>query len=47
MNSLLNDKSGAVIGYKYSGIITMTAAIGAVLSGADDAETTEFGNVGE
>jgi DNA transposition AAA+ family ATPase len=46
VNSLLNDKSGAIIGYKYSGIITMTPAIGAVLAGADDAKTTEFGNVG-
>lgn len=43
----MKDKSGAVISYKYSGIITLTPAIGAVLTGAADAKTTDFGNVGE
>ena len=47
MNSILKDKSGAVISYKYSGIITLTPAIAAVLGGAADAKTTDFGNVGE
>ncbi|TVY51022.1 hypothetical protein LCER1_G005693 [Lachnellula cervina] len=45
VNSILKDKSGAVISYKYSGIITVTPAIGAVLAGAADAKSTDFGNV--
>jgi len=45
VNSVLKDKSGAVISYKYSGIITLTPAIGAVLGGATDAKSTDFGNV--
>jgi hypothetical protein len=46
VTSTLKDKSGAFILYKYTGIITMTPQIGAVLGGAEDAATTEFGNVG-
>ncbi|KAF4637444.1 hypothetical protein G7Y89_g650 [Cudoniella acicularis] len=45
VNSVLKDKSGAFIAYKYSGIITLSPAIGDVLSGAPGAETTGFGNV--
>ena len=47
MNSVLKDKSGAIISYKYSGIITLTPAIGAVLGGAADAKSTDFGNIGK
>jgi hypothetical protein len=43
----MKDKTGAIIFYKYSGIITLTPEIGAVLSGAAEAKTTEFGNVGK
>ncbi|EPE36322.1 hypothetical protein GLAREA_05660 [Glarea lozoyensis ATCC 20868] len=45
VTSTLSDTTGAYILYKYSGIITLTPQIGAVLSGAPDAATTEFGNV--
>jgi len=45
VNSTLKDKTGAFIFYRYTGIITLTPAIGAVLSGAADAKSTEFGDV--
>ncbi len=35
----------AFLKYSYTGIITLTPAIGAVLSGAPGAATTPFGNV--
>ena len=47
VNSVLKDKSGAIISYKYSGIITLTPEIGAVLGGTPDAKTTDFGNIGK
>ncbi|KAG9235657.1 hypothetical protein BJ875DRAFT_440168 [Amylocarpus encephaloides] len=45
VSSILKDKSGAIISYKYSGIITLSPEIGAVLGGSPDAKTTDFGNV--
>ncbi|CZR61172.1 uncharacterized protein PAC_11068 [Phialocephala subalpina] len=47
VNSILNDKSGAVIAFKYSGIVTLTEATGKALGGGKDAKTTEFGDGGE
>jgi len=44
VNSVLKDKSGAIISYKYSGIIRLNPKIIAVLSGHKDAKTTEFGD---
>lgn len=44
VNSILKDKSGAVISFKYSGIINVTEGVAAVLSGHADAKTTEFGD---
>lgn len=44
VNSILKDVSGAVISYKYSGIIKMTEGPAAVLGGKPDAKTTEFGD---
>lgn len=43
----MKDKSGGYIGYKYSGIITLTPEIGAVLTDKPEAKTTDFGNVGK
>ena len=45
VNSVLKDKSGAFISYKYSGIIDMKPGPTAVLTGSSDAKTTEFGDV--
>jgi len=45
VTSVLKDKSGAVISFKYSGIINLTQQIAAVLGDSADAKTTEFGNV--
>jgi len=45
VNSVLKEKSGAFISYKYSGIIHMTAGPTAVLTGSKDAKTTDFGNI--
>lgn len=47
VNSILKDKSGAVISYKYSGIIRVTPEVGAVLGGAKEAMTTKFGDACE
>jgi len=44
VNSVLKDKSGAVISYRYSGVIALTPGSGLVLSGSPDAKTTEFGD---
>jgi len=44
VTSILKDKSGATLSFKYSGILTMTAELRAVLSGSPDAKTTGFGN---
>ena len=44
VNSVLKDKSGAVISYRYSGIIAVTPATGLALSFSPDAKTTEFGD---
>lgn len=44
VNSILKDKSGAVISYRYTGTIKVTPEIGSVLSGDPSAKTTTFGN---
>jgi hypothetical protein len=44
VTSVLKDKSGAAISYKYSGIINITPAIQAILGGSPDAKTTDFGD---
>ncbi|PBP18659.1 hypothetical protein BUE80_DR010548 [Diplocarpon rosae] len=44
VNSILSDKSGAFISYKYSGIIKVTPEIGAVLAG-DPLSATEVTHV--
>jgi len=45
VNSVLKDKSGAIISYRYSGIIDMKPGPTAVLTGRSDAKTTDFGDV--
>ncbi|CAG8982758.1 hypothetical protein HYALB_00001039 [Hymenoscyphus albidus] len=45
VNSIAKDKSGAMISYKYTGIVTITPEIGAVLTGSPDAKTTSFGSI--
>jgi hypothetical protein len=45
VDSLLKDKSGALIKYSYTGVINMSAGSGAALSGHKDAKTTAFGDV--
>lgn len=42
---MLKDKSGAIISYKYSGVINMRPEPAAVLTGQKDAKTTNFGDV--
>jgi hypothetical protein len=44
VTSILKDKSGAIISFKYSGVLSMTPSVLAVLAGGPDAKTTEFGN---
>lgn len=44
VSSVLTDKSGAIISFKYSGIINVTTGVAAVLGGSKDAKTTEFGD---
>jgi len=44
VNSVLKDKSGSMISYKYSGIIEVTSGEAAVLGGKEGAKSTEFGN---
>ncbi|KAH7330296.1 hypothetical protein BKA65DRAFT_554284 [Rhexocercosporidium sp. MPI-PUGE-AT-0058] len=44
VNSVLKDKSGAIIAFKYSGIVNVTSGIAAVLDGDTNAKTTPFGN---
>lgn len=44
VNSILKDKSGAIISYKYSGVLNVTEGVGKVLSGSADAKTTPFGD---
>ncbi|KAK0104521.1 hypothetical protein ONS95_004810 [Cadophora gregata] len=44
VNSVMKDKSGAFISYKYSGIINVTPGVGAVLTGDASAKTTPFGD---
>jgi len=45
VNSVLKDKSGAIISYRYSGIIDMKPGPTAVLTGRSDAKTTDFGDI--
>lgn len=44
VTSILKDKSGAALSFKYSGILTMTTELTKVLNGSPDARTTGFGN---
>lgn len=44
VNSVLKDKSGAALGFRYSGILSMTPGVLAVLGGSPDAKTTDFGD---
>jgi len=44
VNSVLKDKSGAIISYRYSGVIEVTPGVAAVLGGQEGAKTTEFGD---
>ncbi len=44
VNSVLKDKSGALITYKYNGIVKLNPGIVAVLAGHEDAKTTPFGD---
>jgi hypothetical protein len=44
VTSILKDKSGAVISFKYSGLLSMTPGIRAAMQGSPDAKTTDFGN---
>ena len=47
VNSVLKDKSGALIKFTYSGIIDLTPPTAAVLMGSPEAKTTDFGDAGE
>jgi Protein of unknown function (DUF3237) len=47
VNSLLRDKSGAMIKFDYSGVIELTPPTGAALAGAEGAKTTDFGDASE
>lgn len=47
VTSVLKDKSGAIIGFKYSGILNVTEGVAAVLGGSEDAKTTQFGDACE
>lgn len=44
---MLKDKSGAIIAFKYSGIINVTPGVAAVLGGDAAAKTTPFGDACE
>jgi len=44
VTSVLKDESGAIISFKYNGIINVTPGVAAVLGGKADAETTPFGD---
>lgn len=45
VTSVLKDRGGAVISFKYSGILSMSAGVRAVLGGSPGAKTTDFGDV--
>jgi hypothetical protein len=47
VTSVLKDKSGAVISFHYSGLLTMSSGVRAVLGGNPDAKTTAFGDACE
>ncbi len=47
VNSLLKDKSGAMIKFDYSGVIELTPQTGMALTGAEGAKTTDFGDARE
>jgi hypothetical protein len=47
VNSLLKDKSGAMIKFDYSGIVEVTPPTRAALMGAEGAKTTDFGDASE
>jgi hypothetical protein len=47
VNSVLKDKSGALIKFTYEGLININAETGAVLMGSPEAKTTGFGDASE
>lgn len=47
VTSILKDKSGAAISFKYSGLLTMTPGVRAIFGGSPDAKTTGFGDACE
>jgi hypothetical protein len=47
VNSVLKDRTGALLTYKYSGVVTVTPGVAAVFAGTEDAKTTEFGDACE
>jgi hypothetical protein len=47
VNSIFKDQSGAVISFKYSGILNLTSGVVAVFEGNPDAVTTNFGDACE
>jgi hypothetical protein len=47
VNSLLKDKSGAMIKFDYRGVIQLTLPTAAALAGAKEAKTTDFGDARE
>lgn len=42
---LIDSSTGALIAFKYTGIVTMTPGPAAVLGGLPGAKTTEFGDI--
>ena len=40
----VKDKSGAMIHLNYTGVIAITPELGAILTGKEDAKSTEFGD---
>ena len=47
VNSILKDTTGAIIAFKYSGVIALTPSTATVLGGSPDAKTTGFGDACE
>lgn len=44
VNSVLKDVSGAILSFKYTGIINMTPGVAAIFGDSPDAATTPFGD---
>ena len=43
-HGVVKDKSGGLIYVNYTGVVGITPALGAILSGQQDAKSTEFGD---